>query len=66
MPTKTSISIPDWIFKKLEAQRGDVNRSEFISEMIAKGLQQRDMKEEIADLARQAVQRETAAAVRSE
>lgn len=38
MVVKVNISMDEWLFSELENRRGQKNRSEYISETIAKGL----------------------------
>lgn len=32
------ISIDDWLFQEIESRRGNMNRSEYISEQVARSL----------------------------
>lgn len=38
MVQKMNISMDEWLFDEIESRRGEKNRSEYISELIAKAL----------------------------
>ncbi len=39
MVKNLSVSIDDWLWKQIESRRGSMNRSEFVTQNLVKGLQ---------------------------
>lgn len=38
MPRQINVTVDEWLYKEIESRRGMMNRSEFVSQTIVKGL----------------------------